>query len=619
MKFRTTIFLIVLLLGLSAAYVLKQRYEKDIVSRAVEAKRAFDFQVEDIESLEITQIGEVATAAQQTEANLWAMTKPNATIVASPVVWDRVAKVVAELHNERTITNVLGDVSQYGLDEPVLTVSVHTTAGEDIRLTFGYTEPTEQNRYAQLNDEMVFLVSNNSFFEMDRPLTMLRNFHVADDLEANILAFEYARIWTGEYTGAMENPPAIGEESSLIRVEREDAQSPWRVVSPVVGPANGELVTQLVNEIHFATGSGHIDDQEDLSDYGLDPASYRITIEDDRDGNRQTIFFGVTGTSQKASGRFAKREDRQAVFLMGLHLDTLLPIGPDSLREKKLITATSGELSSIHYRTDEDELLLELDTEGRWQVAIPEFDAPNQFTISSYIGKLKRLEVDRFLEVDLAEVQLDTPEVTLALKYKDGTAPSTLLLTPYAEDARYYAATQDTGDVTLILKTQVMGILASSSEFRSLDLLRFAREDVVLIEFGYNDEHFVLEKMHGVWLTRTADDEKLQNQTDAQVLIDAFTRLRAKGHELGENPEESSREKYGLESPKLSMTITTRTEGGSPTEVKHGPLVVGAQTDNPQQRYATVGHRSGVFRVDQGLIETVRDVVRGIPRPAGSA
>ncbi len=612
MKFRSTFAMLSVLAALVGAYFLTQRYTQRAETRKVAAKRVFNFEVSEIDTLEITRIGEEASRARRGPAGGWAMLKPNTTIVANNEVWTRVAEALARLQNERDIPVTAGEIAQYGLDGPALTVKAKVRGGEEVEISFGYTEPAQMYRYARLNGDAVLLVSTDAYFELDRPLNLLRNFFLVDDRSAALLEFEYARIWTGRDDTPMKDPPEPGEESIAVRLARDSVEAPWYLVAPIEAVADQKKVNELVAEIQGGTGRAHIDDPEDLSDYGLVPPRFRISFVDEHGGAQQTLYFGEMDPAESGGGLFAKRDDRQAVFTTDSHLLALLPKSPNALRERRLFTRRGKRIKQLAYEARAGSFVIAADPEKGWRMTQPARDDADQFTVSGYIAALRSLTVHRFLPGAASDYGLDDPEAVVSLTQGEDGEVCTVRFAPYEADAEYYAVEQDAGGVGLVYASALKNILVARQYFSSKELFRFSKQDAVQLDLEFEGKNYSLVKVHETWLSMIGRrPQKLKNQSDADALMDAINPLLAVAVETEAALESlPSLAEYGLDEPIFSMTVVLETQAVPKRRITLGPLVVGgAAADDAQQRFAAAPARNGIFRVKQDIIEAVREAL----------
>ena len=611
MKPKSTLLLVLVFVVLAGAYwatgFLKQREETELQA----AKRLFDFAPEAVKAIELKRVDGPLCSGERTE-NGWRFTQPNPTIEALPLVWDRMAKALAELKNERTIAESPGDAAAYGMAEPRLVFSATVEGHGPIRLVFGSPEPTQVNRFARLNDGPVFLVNEKSaFFELDRAPDTLRNRFLVDNREAPMLRMEFTRIWTGRdpEPKGMEGKMVPGQESKVITVVRDTKDTPWRMLTPVEAAADQEAVEALAKEIQFALGEGYVDTPEDLADYGLTPANARLTVVDSDKGARQTFFFGDADKSGK--GRlFVKRDDRDAVFTVDGALLGKLPNTTEAFRERRLLTGQAKEIESIQYFSNASSFALVRTVAGGWAIEGEAEDAIAQERVSDFFTRLKDAAVMRFVDPD--GINLEQPDVVITIAIQGDEKPREIRLKAHPQDAGLLYAVQDAGQVGLISADQAKQIMVSPDSFRSLALMRYFKADAHKITFSLEGKPYEFEKVHDLWVVRVPENHRLANQADADMILTAFAGLNASG----EAPASAAgADGPGLENPILTMSITTT--GADGNTVEHGPLYVGKiLPGQASQRFSALGGREGIFTIKQDVIDKVRDALHGvIPSP----
>ena len=609
MSFKSTALLALTLFVLCGVYVgMKYLAVKKAVEQ-IQESRLFQFEASQITELAITRVGEPTSKAVRDDQTGWRIVEPSDTIIAFPMLWERVAAHLTILSSARTIAQPAEDSSQYGLMEPALTVAFRLAGQpEPTTLAFGDLTPTQQFRYACKNGGEIFLVHKDAFFELDRPLDQLRSRFLVDDRESPILHFEFARIAQG--TEKTEEPLAPGTESVLVTLERDNPQALWRLTSPIESGADQALAQGLVAAVQYAVGWGFVDHPEALSDYGLDPPGARVTVIDAGKGRRQTIYFGHVDATGEKQGMYVKRDDNPAVFLIDASILGQFPRTPEMFRDRRLLTVPLTEAQRITYEGPGGQFVLERNGAKRWELVPADTGGIDQQAVSAFLAALNSVDTLHFPEGSPAQYGLDTPLVRIVVDSGDTRPPAEIRLAPYPQDEAVYAALADAGFVALVAKDKAEALLVSPADFASRDLLRFNKELASRLEFTFEATAYDFEKVHGAWLVKAPAGKRLANQSDAQNLLDALTPLRAQG------VESASREDLpalGLDAPLFTIRITTNDPANPDGPQSTGLLSVGNTTpDNSQQRYAELKGRPGLFLVNQQLIDTVRDALRGI-------
>lgn len=616
MSAKTTLILVLVLVALCVAYWAMVESEDKGRVRQREKQRLFSFTPDDIAAVEIRRIGEQPAAAKRADGS-WAFTKPNTTIQANDVLWERVARAGAELVNERTIDPSPEDLAAYGLDKPVLAVTI-TEAGEKaVELTFGVIEPTQTFRYARADDGPVFLVSAEAFHEFDRPLELLRYPYVVTVGEEGVTRLEFSRFWKdAAEEGDASKARAVGEESLVVAVER-GADGQWRLVSPVDAQADQEAVNELVKEIQYARGRNYIDAPENLEDYGLDPPGARITVYCGKAGKPQTILVGSLESppddddKRKRGGIFAKRASRPAVFVIDSHILALLPKTPDAFRQSRLLTHKAVDIQSIHYASREEEFTLDNDTERGWRMVEPEAAETDQETVSNFIGALKTLRGRGFPGEARPRFGLEDSAISIRFSFKDGSPPAAIRVGAQVPDTGQYYATQDTGVVTLIGDLELSVLTRTAFDFKSKALMKFDSKQAARVSLKFEGVGYLFEKTRGIWQIKAPPEKSFGSQSDIEALIAALSDTRAVALQTEETPADLAQ--YGLDAPLATITLTTLDSATPPKETTFGPLDIGKTApDESQQRFATVEGRDGIYRVKQAIIDDIRETLKGV-------
>lgn len=606
MKLRHTFGLFLLLLLLCGLYYGLQYYrvQKNEATRI--ARKVFEFVPSDLQELTLDRIDEDPCKAERTKDGAWRILEPNATIVPFQMMWDRVAEHLSQTLNEHTVMAAPKDLALYGLDTPILTVSGKTKDGSAFTLNFGEIEPTQRSRYAQLNGGDLFLITTDTFFELNRPLTDLRHKFLVDDREAPLLEMEFAWIWTGSEE-KKEGQPEIGTESIVVAVKRDTVEAPWRMTAPEEAPANHAAVEALAQELQFAVGREFIDNVEALADYGLKPARARITVKDAASGRRQTLWIGTHDDSPDKKGLFVKREKEDAVVVMDPHVYTLFPKSPQAWRDKRLLTRRVSDINLLEYSTEFDRFVLQKDENGNWSLVEPVMDSVNERAVSGFLSFFKDLEGLDFVEGVSADT-FASPEANIKLHYEDGDSAE-IKIASSPDDPETSVALQDSGGVVILSASAAKMLLTDSENFRSRDILRFNKTEVTELNITFENIIYQIAQRHNRWVLQMPESMKIHNQSDVGAIMDAVNPLIMNSCLIATIPTEL--DLYGLDAPVLDLTITLTAV--PPQKAQQLNLRIGKPNPaNPDERFALTSARPGIYLVSQEIINQIREALKGI-------
>lgn len=606
MKFRHTFGLFVVLLLLCALYYGQQFYRVHKEEAARVAREVFQFAPADLQELTLDRIDEDPCKGMRNEDGTWKILEPNATIVPFQMMWDRVAENLSKTQNDHTVMSAPTDLAQYGLDTPILTVSGKTKDGYSFTLNFGEIEPTQRSRYAQLNNGDLFLISTETFFELNRPLTDLRHKFLVDDREAPLLEMEFAWIWTGSEE-KKEGQPEIGTESVVVMVKRDAVEAPWRLVSPEEAPANHTAVDTLAKELQFVVGKEYIDNPENLSDYGLNPARARITVKDAVSGRRQTLWIGTHDDSPEKKGLFVKREKEDAVVVIDPHVYSLFPKNPLAWRDKRLLTRRVSDIKLLRYSTENDQFVLQKDEKGNWTLVEPMMDSVNERAVSGFLAFFKDLEGEEFAEGLNADA-FSSPKARIKLRYDDDSSAE-ILLAASPENPETTIALQDSGAVVILSESAAKMLLTDSENFRSREILRFNKTEVTDLNITFENTAYHIAQRHNRWVLQAPENMQIHNQADVGTLMDAVNPLMMNSCLLTTTPDVL--DMYGLDAPVLDLIITLTATPPEPAPQLN--LRIGKPNPaNPDERFALSSKRPGIYLVSQEIVNQIREALKGI-------
>lgn len=610
MKPKNTLLLIVILVLLCAAYWGKGYFQHRQTQEIQAAKQLFDFKAESVKSITLKRVDGPECAGERQPDGTWKITEPNATIQPMPLVWDRMAAALAGLTNQRNIVEAPADLGSYGLAEPRLKFSATIDGHDPVNLVFGSPEPTQVSRFARLNDGPVMLINEKQFFELDRDLDFLRYRFLVDNREAPLNRIEYVRIWTGREAKppSMPTAPAVGEEGTRIIVERSAASEPWRMLQPVNTAANVEAVEALAKELQFALAEGFVDAPANLADYGLEPPNARIVIRDANSATPQTILLGDADKTGK--GRlFAKREGKDAVFTLDGTLIGKLPRTPEEFRERRMLTQQAKDITRLDYRSNATSFAFTRDKDNAWQIEGAVVTDITQERTNGFLQTLKEAAVQTFADNTSAEaVGLNTPDVSIRITLKDDPTPRELRLKAHPTDAAMFYAQQDTGAIGMMTAERAKLLMVSPESFRSLALLTFNKNEATKISFTIEQKFYEFEKVHDLWVVRQPENYRLSNQSDAEMILAALSKLIAADNAAVQPP---GADDPGVTAPALTITVTTTGTDG--TNTTHGPLNIGKPLPGKATtRYCTIAGREGLFTVPQTVVDKIRDALHGV-------
>ena len=612
MKPRSVLILLGILAVLCLAYWLVLLNEQRIVQKQYESKRLFSFAPEAVTSITIQREGEKATSGERRQQGGWTVTAPH-SVRANPIIWDRVARNLAELLSERNVyESTPGNLEDYGLADPVLKVQGATDGGESVTVSFGTMEPTQKYRYGLVEGGPLFLASTDQFFELDRDLQWLRDRDLVKVGAEGIQRIAVAPFERLETAPEGATGPETWKAFKPVAAERRP-DGLWYIVEPEPAVADQEILNKLAAEIQYVKGREYVDAPENLADYQLDPPKSRVSVRTPgSEEEEQTFYVGSFSTGENTEGGvFVMRKDEPSVFVVDAEMVTLFPKTPTAWNEKRLVTRPGSSIKSIEYWAGEQHFKLATAEGQPWRLTAPRDDESDQGAVSQFIGTLLNSKGAEYWPEPKPEFGLDDPIIRIQLGYGTEDESADIRVGALTEDEKARYVTQDTGDVVTLSTDQVEKLVVAYTDFLPKGLLQFRESDVNEVSLNFEGTSYMFARGESAWKITEPAGKVWESQSDMRALIEGLSGMRAVAIE--ESPAPADLAPYGLAQPVMTVRLTARETAADGTQSIIGPLLIGKLCDDdPHQRYALAAGRLDLFRVKQDVIDTVRDALRGV-------
>lgn len=366
------------------------------------------------------------------------------------------------------VIEAVEDYEQYGLDEPICTITI-SSGEENTTVTLGDFSKMDEQRYASLGDGNAYLLAHDPLEEFD---AVLRDM-ICDDVLP-----EYERA---------EKITFSGKENYAIEYEEAGKSICADDVYFADGkPLDTQNVTEYLKQLKAVPLNSYVSyhvTEEELETFGLQTpelsvcVDYTTTEEDETiDSGTMLLHFGRNAEELAAYEEALEREDAelpdvtcyvrvgdsQIVYeIPQKTYDTLTDVGYDVLRHSELFTADfanvteievslEGETYRFAYEIAETE---EATAEGVWMYAETEMD------ISDIRTALSSITAERFTD-EAADAQ---EEISLILHLNQKDFP-TVTLTLYRHDGTSCLAAVDGTPVAFVSRSQVVELIEAVHE-----------------------------------------------------------------------------------------------------------------------------------------------------------
>jgi hypothetical protein len=394
MKFKGTISLLLLLLGLGAYVYFGEYKGKDSRQQQADAKKkAIAIDSKDITEISLVFPDHTITGVKKGEKQ-WEFTSPPG-IDPDQDEWELLAGNVPRIEREDTVTSQAADLAGFGLKDPPLRVIAKTKDGKNFEILFGAENPRKIYNYAKLADSNEVFLSPSSWSRIfQKTANDLRNKKVLD--------FESDDI-DSVTIGA-------GKDETLFQKSGTD----WLIKKPTESKADGSEISTFISSIKFSRASSFADEKIDLKAAGLDMPAFKITLHDARSNTNRELLIGKSPEKDKY---YAKDGSRPAIMIIEKEIPEKAKRPLFDWRDKS-ITATPidrEKTDQIEIHRGTEALALKKDGSD-WKSS-----DGKKLQADKILGFYNTMEFDRVKEIidspkPLATYGLDKPKLEVVFK-----------------------------------------------------------------------------------------------------------------------------------------------------------------------------------------------------------
>lgn len=410
MRFRSTIILVLLLLGLGA-YVYWVEYPKS--QEEAKKKTLIDFKADDATDVSLVYADREVTLKKVGDE--WRLTKPLDALADATTVKNLI-NAIAECEVKKELTETSADLSQYGLDKPLVTITVKLKDKEFPAILVGKNTPIGASTYVERADDKKVVLTNSAFRSgMDKKVKDLR--------DKTIVTFNDDDVQKVQLHGADKD----------IELTRKDGN--WRLERPDSWPADSVTIHSFLSTLRSMRAVDFpADAPTDLGTYGLDNPRLTVTLAVGKDNTEKHILLGKQSDKNEL---FVQASGQPTVYTVSDWVFRDLNKAVGEFRDKTLLAFERDKITAVEAkRKDGGQFRLVRDDNKEWRVEGNE-GTPSEPAISGFLGDLhdlKGYEVLADHPSDLSPFGLDQPLLTLTVFGEDKQKRGAVLLAPRPGD-----------------------------------------------------------------------------------------------------------------------------------------------------------------------------------------
>jgi Domain of unknown function (DUF4340) len=399
MSWRRTLLSGLCLLILASLVWLDSVREETREMEAMAERSLLDCTVDQITAVSLLNSHGRFTLARRGDG--WWLTDPIETLADQGFTFAILHNVTNGMRQSRVSGISAAERTDYGLDDPQISVTFTLQDGEAETLLIGSEAPGLQQFFATIEGEdEIFTVSGHVRANLSKTLFQLRDKRVFTDIQ------EDTRI----------TAIAVTAEVAATRVE-SDEEGLWSIaMEPERPPADRQVVVEALQAILSLRATEFFDPQP-LAPLGLDPPLLQIAVLDEAGG--VTLDVGLP-TSLRGDNFYARVPGRDEIItIAGSEIARIPRTWPEWL-DRDLLHFVPGEIVQFSITMPEDwtdlNLALERGEDGVWRLIGGPEEQVDQEKVGELLTLMARMRADGVVTVDptipLEQFGLQRPSYT---------------------------------------------------------------------------------------------------------------------------------------------------------------------------------------------------------------
>jgi len=321
-------------------------------------------------------------------------------------------------------------------------------------------------------------------------------------------------------SGQIKELDLTRKDGTTLTLLRQNGK--WEITSPQTLPADQDAVTTLTGALNPVTADNVVENKaSNLSTYGLNTPTLTVTVHE-MNGKSDQLAFGddVPGGSLV----YARVGSDPKVYAVSSSTKTSLDKTANDLRDKRLLTFNSNQLSRIELASAKSNVEFGKNNQNEWQILKPQPSRADSFEVEELLRKLTDAKMDLSGSADdtkKTDAAYASGRPVSAAKVTDASGTQTLDVRKNGDN--YYAKSSAVAGIFKVSSDLGKELEKPADDFRNKKIFDFGFSDLAKLEIqqGASDKLY----------TRSGSDWKLNGRTmdpgAVQALIDKLRDLAA--------------------------------------------------------------------------------------------
>ena len=641
MNFRTTLIIIVLLVGIASAYFLffQQSPENASINEQPPIHQAYGIIREKVQQIEVT-FADTAyqdlTLVKDATGN-WQLKSPFQADADS----EKVNQMLDDMLNKRVKQTLEGtELTRYGLDTPSITLSLWTEHASPAVTTFliGKKAINFSVYVKEKSEAHIFLIESSALDDLTKSPTDLRdssvikfntetvsNIELASrdvDENSNQRSAVSGRRNSSRQSAVSSQKENLFTDSLLLKADTyktlncEKRNGTWFVTHPIETEADSQEIENLLSELRALQVSTFEADQADantpvqLEKSGLDTPRIQIKLTDGNNTYALDIGSEVPSENEAQKSVYVKSVHQQAIYTVSDDIYTLLNTSVFDLRDKRVIDFQRTDTLRIEIAQNKQTTVCTKNYDNAWELQTPtgkvKADAK---AVDDLLFGVDSLEAAAFVEdpvINLASYGLVPPSIEVAFTQRGEEKPAVLLIGDYTKDGTVYVKAEQSDQVSRVKRTLIDKIALGAAWLRNKQVLNFHIDDAVRLTLLHGEESLTCQRLGTNWRL-TAPVKEEANNAEVNAIIYELDDLMAAAYV--QNEPTLTDVITGFSTPQIQITIELRNQ-------KVYTLQVGNPVEVSGHFYARLQHEPNlIFLLNAELVPKLKTTLTRLRMP----
>lgn len=367
---KTPIILTSILVVLTSYYFIDDINQEKLNKKEEQSKKITSISYNDINSIEYKNKNNLTNIVLYQKGNDWMLSNPISYKADNSTVFSFSDSILNSSFSEKIESK---NLEEFGLKNPKITIKFKSKK-DDLNFKIGDKSPTQDSFYIMKNtDPNIYLLPSSIFYSLDKKMNDFR--------DKKIAYFEKSKIDKIKISTSDNNFTLIKDNEN------------WNITEPKKVKADLSKVDDLLYSSINTNVTDFVDDTKDLKKFSLDKPKSILSFESTKDKTNFKIFVG----NDDGLYSYIKNKDISSVFKVEKSFSEKLKLSLDDLRDKTLLSFISSDISKIYLESKKGKLIVEKDSNKKWNIKSKIISSTKEEDITSFIDKLSNLNFEKSL------------------------------------------------------------------------------------------------------------------------------------------------------------------------------------------------------------------------------